>query len=249
MKLEVKNISKCFESGKKAVQALDGVSFEINSGEIFGFVGANGAGKSTTMRIIMGVLSLDNGEVLVDGKQISQEDRQAIGYMPSERGLYPKMKVNQQLQFFGEIHGLSPKEAKEQADFWIDKLSVREYAEKTLTTLSTGNQQRVQLAAALVGKPKMLILDEPFSGLDPLAVKVMSGVIKEFANQGMPVLFSSHQLELIDELADKVGIIQKGKMVADGTPDELRKQAHAPAKIEIPTPLANIFGDLIKEGE
>ena len=245
MKIEVRGVSKTF--GTK--HALSNISLTMKPGEIFGFVGANGAGKTTLMRIIMGVLLPDDGEVLIDGQPASQADRRKIGYMPSERGLYAKMKVFEQLVFFAETRGLSKTAAKKQALEWVERLSIMEYADKNLETLSTGNQQRVQLAVALIAKPKALILDEPFSGLDPIAVKTMSDVIREQAKEGVPVLFSSHQLELIDQISTEVAVISRGKIIATGTPKELRKQAKAPETIKIPTPLANIFGDLIAKDE
>jgi ABC-2 type transport system ATP-binding protein len=245
MKIEVKGIQKWF--GSK--EALSDINLTLNPGAIFGFVGANGAGKTTLMRIIMGVLLADGGEVLIDGKPATADDRRKIGYMPSERGLYAKMKVYEQLVFFAEIRGMHKAAAGKQAFEWLERLNIMEYADKNLETLSTGNQQRVQLAVALIAKPKALILDEPFSGLDPLAVQTMSDVIREQAKKGVPVLFSSHQLELIDQVSTEVAIISHGKIIATGTPAELRKEAKAPETIKIPTPLASIFGDLIAKDE
>ena len=245
MQIEVKGINKAFG----AKQALHDVDLTMQPGVIFGFVGANGAGKTTLMRIIMGVLLADSGEVLIDGRPATPADRRRIGYMPSERGLYAKMKVSEQLIFFAEIRGLSKDAAKKQAFEWMERLSIIEYADKNLETLSTGNQQRVQLAVALIAKPRALILDEPFSGLDPIAVKTMSDVIREQAALGLPILFSSHQLELIDQVSTEVAIISHGKIIVTGTPQDLRKQAKAPETIKIPTPLASIFGDLIAKDE
>ncbi|MCL2059437.1 MAG: ATP-binding cassette domain-containing protein [Oscillospiraceae bacterium] len=228
---------------------MSDVSITMEPGVIFGFVGANGAGKTTLMRIIMGVLLSDSGEILINGRPASQEQRRQIGYMPSERGLYAKMKVVEQLVFFAEIRGMKTPEARKSAMEWIERLDIAQYAEKKLETLSTGNQQRVQLAVALTAKPRALILDEPFSGLDPIAAKNMSDVIREQAGKGLPILFSSHQLELIDQVSTEVAIISHGKIIAIGAPAELRRAANAPETIEIPTPLANIFGDLIREDE
>jgi len=245
MKIETRNISKAFGS----IQALNDVSISIAPGVICGFVGANGAGKTTLMRIIMGVLLSDSGEVLLSNRPVSRDSRRQIGYMPSERGLYAKMKVFEQLVFFAEIRGMEKSEARKNAREWIERLDIAQYAEKNIETLSTGNQQRVQLAVALIAKPRALILDEPFSGLDPIAVKTMSDVIREQAGKGLPILFSSHQLELIDQVSTEVAIISHGKIIAYGSPAELRKAAKAPETIEIPTPLATIFGDLIAEDE
>ncbi|MCL2038534.1 ATP-binding cassette domain-containing protein [Candidatus Saccharibacteria bacterium] len=245
MTIEVKAINKSFG----AKQALTDVNLTLKPGVIFGFVGANGAGKTTLMRIIMGVLLADSGQILIDGHPATPADRRQIGYMPSERGLYAKMQVLEQLVFFAQIRGLSKPAAQKQALEWMERLNILEYSDKNLETLSTGNQQRVQLAVALIAKPKALILDEPFSGLDPLAVQTMSAVIREQAKKGLPILFSSHQLELIDQVSTEVAIISHGKIIATGTPAQLRKEAKAPETIKIPTPLASIFGDLISKDE
>src|SRR5690606_1673878 len=189
---------------------------------IFGFVGSNGAGKTTTMRIILGVLRPDAGEVRWDGRPVDLDVRRRIGYMPEERGLYPRMKVGEQLVYLARLHGLSPEAARTAMEHWTEVLGVAHRREDHVEKLSLGNQQRVQLASALVHDPELLVLDEPFSGLDPVAVDVMSGVLRERAQQGVPVIFSSHQLELVERLCDRVGIISGGRMVADGTIDELR---------------------------
>lgn len=216
--LIVDGLSKRYGS----LKALDNMSFTVAPGEIFGFVGSNGAGKSTTMRIILGVLSADSGRVLLGDYPIDLDTRRRIGYMPEERGLYPKMKVGKQLSFLAQLHGLSRAEADDQVETWVRRLGVYERIDADVNSLSLGNQQRVQLAAALVHSPDVLVLDEPFSGLDPVAVDVMSDVLKETAAQGVPVIFSSHQLELVQRLCDRVGIISAGTMRALGTVDELR---------------------------
>ncbi len=219
--LEIDGVSKRY--GTKV--ALDGVSFDIQPGELFGFVGSNGAGKTTTMRIILGVLAADAGEVRFDGAPITHETRTHIGYMPEERGLYPKMKVLEQLVYLAELHGLSANDAHRSAENWIARLGIADRRKDEVQKLSLGNQQRVQLAAALVHDPKVLVLDEPFSGLDPIAVDVMSGVLREKASAGVPVVFSSHQLDLVERLCDRVGIIRSGRMVASGTVGELTAEA------------------------
>ncbi|ACZ22921.1 ABC-type uncharacterized transport system, ATPase component [Sanguibacter keddieii DSM 10542] len=219
--LEIDNLSKSYGS----LRALDSMSFSVASGEIFGFVGSNGAGKSTTMRIALGVLAADSGEVRWDGAPLDVAARRAVGYMPEERGLYPKMKVGEQLVYLARLHGLSPKAATAAMELWTERLGVAARRDSDVQSLSLGNQQRVQLAAALVHDPEILVLDEPFSGLDPVAVDVMSGVLREKADQGAPVVFSSHQLELVEHLCDRVGIVRAGRMVASGTVDELRSNA------------------------
>ncbi|WP_045824166.1 ABC transporter ATP-binding protein [Williamsia herbipolensis] len=202
--------------------ALADMTFTVHPGEIFGFVGSNGAGKSTTMRIILGVLAADSGRVLLGDRPIDLEMRRQIGYMPEERGLYPKMKVGEQLRFLAELHGLSTADARDNVERWVARLGIAERIDDNVGDLSLGNQQRAQLAAALVHEPSVLVLDEPFSGLDPVAVDVMSDVLKEKAAEGVPVVFSSHQLDLVQRLCDRVGIITKGSMRALGTVDELR---------------------------
>lgn len=216
--LQIDRLNKRFGD----VVALSDMTFDVRAGEIFGFVGGNGAGKTTTMRIALGVLEADSGEVRWQGKRVSLATWRRTGYMPEERGLYPKMKVGEQLAYFAELHGLTRKGAKEAVATWAKRLGVQQRLGNELQSLSLGNQQRVQLAAALVHNPELLILDEPFSGLDPLAVDVMSGVLREQRDRGVPVMFSSHQLDLVERLCDRVGIVDKGRMVACGTVDELR---------------------------
>ncbi|GAA1481342.1 ATP-binding cassette domain-containing protein [Gordonia sinesedis] len=204
------------------VVALSDMTFQVSPGEIFGFVGSNGAGKTTTMRIILGVLAADAGEVRIGDRPIDLDARQHIGYMPEERGLYPKMKVGDQLRYLARLHGLSAAEAEDATDRWTERLGVAERIGDNVGDLSLGNQQRVQLAAALVHDPGVLVLDEPFSGLDPVAVDVMSDVLKEKAAEGIPVIFSSHQLDLVQRLSDRVGIVARGQMRAQGAVDDLR---------------------------
>lgn len=218
------------------VQALDNMSFEVHPGEIFGFVGSNGAGKTTAMRIALGVLSADSGEVRLGGRLVDLDVRRTIGYMPEERGLYPKMKVGQQLSYLARLHGMSRAEADASVRQWTERLGIDHRAGDMVSNLSLGNQQRVQLAAALVHDPVVLVLDEPFSGLDPVAVDVMSEVLLEKAETGVPVIFSSHQLELVERLCHRVGIVSAGKMADIGTVDRLRSQG--PRQIEIIAPRA-----------
>ena len=216
--LALSNLSKRFGS----LQALDRLSLSLEAGEIVGFVGANGAGKSTTMRIVMGVLAADCGTVTWKGSPVDAATRRAIGYMPEERGLYPRMKVAEQLVYLARLHGLSASSAKAAANQWTERLGLEERCGDEVQSLSLGNQQRVQLAAALVSDPELLILDEPFSGLDPVAVDVMSQVLLERAAAGVPTLFSSHQLDVVERLCDRVVIIRSGRLVADGTIPELQ---------------------------
>ena len=203
--------------------ALDAMSFTVRAGEIFGFVGSNGAGKTTTMRIAVGVLSADSGTVRWSGRPITAGATAHFGYMPEERGLYPKMTVAAQLVYLGRLHKMSAPDARAAMLRWTERLRIAEHRDRTVESLSLGNQQRVQLAAALVHDPDVLVLDEPFSGLDPLAVDDMSAVLRDKATDGTAVLFSSHQLELVERLCDRVGVVNAGTMVNCGTLDELSR--------------------------
>jgi ABC-2 type transport system ATP-binding protein len=204
------------------VVALDDLSFSVREGQMFGFVGPNGAGKTTAMRIVLGVLEPDAGEVRWRGRPVDAQSRQRMGYMPEERGLYPKMRVRDQLEYFARLHGLSPKDARDSTTYWTERLGVAERSGDRVEQLSLGNQQRVQLAAALVHGPELLVLDEPFSGLDPVGVDVLAEVLAERARGGVPVIFSSHQLDLVERLCEAVAIINRGRLVATGAVAELR---------------------------
>ncbi len=228
--LEIDGISKRYGE----TVAVRDLSFAIRAGELFGFVGRNGAGKTTTMRIVLGVLAPDAGAVRWLGAPLTFDARRRIGYMPEERGLYPKMRVAEQLAYLGELHGLTDAEASEAALGWLDRFGLSERRDAELQALSMGNQQRVQLAAALVFGPDVLVLDEPFAGLDPVAVDVMADVLRERADAGVPVIFSSHELELVERLCDRVGIIDDGRMVASGTVMELRAGGHERRWIDVP---------------
>jgi ABC-2 type transport system ATP-binding protein len=214
--------------------ALDDMSFDIRAGEVFGFVGSNGAGKTTTMRIALGVLTADSGEVRWAGQPVTFETRRRIGYMPEERGLYPRMKVGEQLVYLARLHGLSAAKARERTEAWTERLGVSARLDDEVQKLSLGNQQRVQLASALVHDPSVLVLDEPFSGLDPVAVDVMSEVLRDKAAAGVPVLFSSHQLDLVERICDRVGIVREGRMVACGTVEELQGSGPRQAVVDVP---------------
>jgi ABC-2 type transport system ATP-binding protein len=216
--LELKDLTRRYGD----LVALDDLSFTVREGQLFGFVGPNGAGKTTAMRIVLGVLEPDAGQVRWRGQPMTDEMRKRVGYMPEERGLYPKMRVRDQLEYFARLHGLPATEAGDAADYWIERLGVAERAGDRVEQLSLGNQQRVQLAAALVHNPEVLVLDEPFSGLDPVGVDVLAEVLAERAAEGIPVIFSSHQLELVERLCEAVAIINHGRLVAAGPVEELR---------------------------
>ena len=202
--------------------AVDQVSFSVPGGQMTGFVGGNGAGKTTTMRMIMGVLGIHGGRVRWGDREITTTDRRGTGYMPEERGLYPKQKVREQLIYLAQLKGMSASEAKGEVTGYLERLGLAERMDDTVESLSLGNQQRVQIAAALMIEPAALILDEPFSGLDPDAVDAMADLLREHTARGVPVLFSSHQLDLVDRLCDELVILAHGRVRASGTPTELR---------------------------
>ncbi len=217
-RLEIDGVSKSYGE----VVALREMTFDVRAGEVFGFVGGNGAGKTTTMRIALGVLSADAGQVRWDGAAMTPGIRNRMGYMPEERGLYPRMRVGEQLEYLARLHGMSRADAGRATREWTERLGVTARLGDEVQKLSLGNQQRVQLAAALVHDPEILVLDEPFSGLDPVAVEVMSGVLCDKADAGVPVIFSSHQLELVERICSRVGIVDGGSMVACGRVGDLR---------------------------
>jgi ABC-2 type transport system ATP-binding protein len=225
------------------IVALDGVTFDVPRGAMVGFVGRNGAGKTTTMRVVMGVVRPAQGTVTWDGRAIDEDVRLRFGYMPEERGLYPKMHVRDQLTYFGRLSGLSAEEAARATDRWVERLGVEGRADDVVDELSLGNQQRVQLAAALVHSPDLLVLDEPFSGLDPVGVDVLAEALREEADRGVGVLFSSHQLELIERLCDDVVIIEGGRIVStdaatgsDGAPTVAATRVRISIEVEGASP-------------
>jgi ABC-2 type transport system ATP-binding protein len=226
--LELRGISKSYGDRR----ALDDVSFEVRPGRLTGFVGGNGAGKTTAMRIALGVLAADAGDVVLDGAPVTAEDRRRFGYMPEERGLYPKMKTREHIAYLARLHGYGKTDAAASATTLLARLGLGERLDDKVETLSLGNQQRAQIAAALVHGPEVLILDEPFSGLDPLAVDVVAGVLQERAAQGASVLFSSHQLDVVERLCDDLVIIAGGTIRAAGSRDHLRAQ-HAKRRFEL----------------
>ncbi|GAA2521015.1 ABC transporter ATP-binding protein [Rarobacter incanus] len=228
MRISVRNISKSFG----ATRALDDVSFDIEPGTLTGFVGGNGAGKTTAMRIIIGVLLADRGEVTKDNAPLTQLDRRAIGYMPEERGLYPKMRVGEQLEYLARLHGLSARRAKSNARDLVERLGLEGRINDPIEQLSLGNQQRAQIAAALVHGPDLLILDEPFSGLDPMAVDVVLGVLQQRAADGVPILLSSHQLDVVERICEHLVIIAGGRIKAQGPREQLREQ-HSPPRYRL----------------
>ncbi|MFI6225751.1 ABC transporter ATP-binding protein [Micromonospora echinospora] len=213
-------------------RVLRDVTFDVAPGRLTGFVGANGAGKTTTMRIILGALAADSGTVTWGGAPLTRDVRRRFGYMPEERGLYPKMSVREQLVYLGRLHGLGADAVARNVDALLDRLGLGERADDKLEKLSLGNQQRAQIAAALVHEPELLVLDEPFSGLDPLAVDTVLTVLREYTERGVAVLFSSHQLEVVERLCDDLVIIADGVVRAAGGREHLR-QTYALPRYEI----------------
>ncbi|MEW6059109.1 MAG: ATP-binding cassette domain-containing protein [Actinomycetota bacterium] len=216
--LEVQDLTKRYGE----VLALDGCNFSVSRGRIVGFLGPNGAGKTTTMRCIFGLARPDAGGVLWRGREVGREERRRFGYMPEERGLYPRMRVHEQLAYFAELSGLGGPAAAAAADRWLERLGLADRARSRVEELSHGNQQRVQLAVAMAHGPELLVLDEPFSGLDPIGVESVAGLLAELVSEGVTVLFSSHQLDLVEDVCQDVVIIDHGRVVLSGDVLELR---------------------------
>lgn len=215
--LELEGLTRRFG----ALTALDDLSFSVPAGEVVGFLGPNGAGKTTTMRAVFGLTDLDAGMVKWNGDQVGPADRRRFGYMPEERGLYPAMLVGEQLEYLGRLHGMSSTDAHTATMTWLERLGVADRVESKVDALSHGNQQRVQLAAALVHAPELLVLDEPLAGLDPSGIDAIGGVLVEQARAGCCVLFSSHQLDQVENLCESVTIIDHGRLVVTGKVDDL----------------------------
>ncbi len=240
MVLELRNIEKSF--GAKKV--LEGVSFRAESGKAFGLLGRNGAGKTTSIRILMDVFQADAGEVLIDGAPIDYSSV-AIGYLPEERGLYPKKVILDQLLYFCELKGMKKREALSSIDYWLGRLEMSEYRNKRLDTLSKGNQQKIQLITALAHDPQIVILDEPFSGLDPVNAMLLKDVVKEQIAKGKIVLFSSHQMNYIEEFCDSIAILNQGKIAVTGDLHEIKRSYERDRLVvgtERPEPIEQAFG-------
>lgn len=219
--LAIQDLHKSFGD----VRALSGCSLSVDRGRMLGFLGPNGAGKTTTMRSIFGLISPDRGTVTWDGHDLSARDRVGFGYMPEERGLYPKMKAHAQLSYLGRLHEMSKSDANDAAAYWLDRLGLGERHDTPIEALSHGNQQRIQLAAALIHSPELLVLDEPFAGLDPIASETMGEVLAEQTEAGRAVIFSSHQLDVVEDICEDVAIIHDGSIVVEGTVQDLKDSA------------------------
>ena len=244
MVLELRNIEKSF--GEKKV--LTGVSFKAEGGKAFGLLGRNGAGKTTSIRILMDVFPANSGEVLMDGKPIDYR-KVGIGYLPEERGLYPKKTIIDQLTYFAELKGMSHKAAVKSVDYWLERLGMMEYRNKKLDTLSKGNQQKIQLVTALAHDPDIVILDEPFSGLDPVNAILLKDVVKEQISKGKIVLFSSHQMSYIEEFCDSIAILNAGKVALHGDLHDIKRdypRDRLVVRTEYPEQIQTDFGTACK---
>ena len=230
--LEAKHLNKTFGS----LTAVDDVSFTIKEGEILGMIGQNGAGKTTTFRLILDFLTSDSGEVLWNGRPLTKADYDIIGYLPEERGLYPKVTIEDQLIYFGRLRGKSKKEVKPLIDMWMEKFKVKGKKTDKVKSLSKGNQQKVQLIATLLHEPKLVILDEPFSGLDPVNAGILEEGIKELRQQGACVIFSSHNMNNVEEICDHLLMLRDGSVVLKGTVKEIREQ-FGRTKLFLETPM------------
>lgn len=247
MILELKNIKKSFGTN----EVLKGISFTAESGKAFGLLGRNGAGKTTSIRILMNVFPANSGEVLIDGSPIDYK-KIGFGYLPEERGLYPKKLIIEQLVYFGILKGMNKKDATKSVDYWLDRLGMMEYRNKKLETLSKGNQQKIQLITALAHDPEIVILDEPFSGLDPVNAMLLKDVVKEQISKNKIVLFSSHQMSYIEEFCDSIAIINSGKVALHGDLKEI-KRAYKRDRLVVNAPnldlIKNEFGDACSTDE
>ncbi len=250
MKLEVKDLHKSFGE----TEILHGISFSVESGKALGLLGRNGAGKTTTIRIIMDVFKANSGEILLDGKPFKPMENQ-IGYLPEERGMYPKKKVIDQMVYFAELRGMKTADAKKSALKWLERLEIPEYADRKLETLSKGNQQKVQLAQTLVCNPDIIILDEPFSGLDPVNSQILKDVVTELIGENRIVIFSSHQMSYVEEFCEDIAIINHGDIVLSGNLKDIKKDfgknrlviaAENYSLEELSELLSKYFGDLVK---
>ncbi|MDQ6744433.1 MAG: ATP-binding cassette domain-containing protein [Actinomycetota bacterium] len=230
------------------VAALDGMTFSVPAGKVFGFLGPNGAGKTSAMRAVLGVTSLDSGAIRFGGQPVDAAARRRFGYMPEERGLYPGMRVLDQLQYFGLLHGLDAAVAKRSGEELCERLGVAGRVDSKVEELSLGNQQRVQLAAALVHDPELLVLDEPFSGLDPVGIDDLSAVLAERARAGATVLFSSHQLDLVEHLCEEVAIVDHGRVVVQGTVEQIARGGRPRLAVRVAGDREGRWGAALRDG-
>lgn len=218
--VEIRNVMKRFNE----FVAVNNLSFEVRQGSIFGLLGPNGAGKTTSIRMILNIFAPDEGEILVLGKHVSPELQQRIGYLPEERGLYKKMKVGEQIVFFANLKGVATSTAQKRVDEWLERMKLSEWKNKNAVELSKGMQQKVQFIATVLHEPELLILDEPFSGLDPVSVDLLKGVILDLKSQGKTIIFSTHQMEQVEQMCDEICLINHGTKVLSGSVREVKRR-------------------------
>lgn len=244
MKLEINNIYKSFSNK----EILKDISFQVESGKAMGFLGRNGAGKTTTLRALMGVFKQDQGTFLLDG-QVFKPENYKVGYLPEERGMYPKEEIGHQLRYFGMLRGGTKKEVDQNIDYWLERVQLLDYKKKKLETLSKGNQQKIQIVEALVNNPDLVILDEPFSGLDPVNSMVLKDIILELISQKKLVIFSSHQMSYVEEFCDEITLINQGQIVLTGNLQEI-KEKRGKNHLRVKTPLSkeDLYGLLRSQG-
>lgn len=221
MSLKVSNVSKRFQQ----VTAVKDISFELETGKMLGFLGRNGAGKTTTFRMILGLIEPSEGEIHFNGHKINTSNYNEIGYLPEERGLHAKLKVVDELTYLATLKGMNKKDIKKAIDYWLDRFQITEHRDKKIESLSKGNQQKVQLLASMIHEPQLLILDEPFSGLDPVNVELLKKAVIDLNQQGTTIIFSSHRMEHIEELCDDVCILNRGQMVVQGPLQQVKRES------------------------
>lgn len=219
MGLQIEHVTKTFG----AHRAVDGVSFAVEPGQLYGYLGANGAGKTTTFRMILGLLQPTEGTITWNGRPIDDRARKEIGYLPEERGLYPKMTVEDQLIYFAQLRGMTKRGAKQSLAQWLERFDIESYRKKKVEELSKGNQQKVQVLSAVLHEPELLILDEPFSGLDPVNVELLKEAVRDIQKRGAAIVFSSHRMDHAEELCDRLSILTKGKQVVEGTLESIQR--------------------------
>tara|TARA_B100000700_G_scaffold281184_1_gene331647 strand:- start:449 stop:1336 length:888 start_codon:yes stop_codon:yes gene_type:complete len=226
--LIINNLTKIYEG----IRAVNGVSFTVEKGDIYGFLGPNGAGKTTTIRMIMGIIHPDNGSIKLDGENINKEGRTNLGYLPEDRGLYQKQKLTEILHYFGQLRGLQIEEAKKTTSYWLERFELGDQGNRKVEELSKGNQQKIQFILSLLHDPELIILDEPFTGLDPINQLLMKEIIQEKQNEGKTIIFSTHQMEQVERLCNNICLVDKGELIIEGSLEKIRKK-HSSNAVEV----------------